>query len=134
VILAALLVCHSVWCGPDYAHLRSLARQSGANVRAVLAIAYEESAHNLNPRVRGKHGEVGRFQIKTATARERCPDLNIWTYQGNTTCFVRMFSEDTRRVSTEYAIRAQNGAGPGADLYARKVLADMQRLELRGEP
>src|SRR5207247_666636 len=100
---------------PDQAHLTALADSANVYAPAVLAIAWEETRTNMNPHVRGHHCwwslrlsdstlvvhhekncEVGRFQIKPSTARHRCTGLNIWTYEGNVRCSIKMLAEATR--------------------------------------
>lgn len=140
---ALLLCCALIRGAPDDVHLRYLALQKHLQPRAVIAIAYEESAHNLDPRLRGhfcwwkghheRDCEVGRYQIRPSTARSRCRGLNIWTYGGNTACFIKMFAEDTQRLGLERAIRAHNGSGDIAEDYLTRVLADMERLTQEGE-
>jgi len=150
---------------PDRARLKALADSAGIDQRAVLAIAWEETADNIDPRVRGHHCwyvippradtvwtrtwphilepsrpvidtviviprrthhepdcEVGRFQIKPSTARFRCPNLNVFTYDGNLTCFARMFAQDAAKGGNLYAITRHNGAGAKAAEYLGRVL------------
>lgn len=129
---------------PDRVHLVALADSAGIDAPAALAIAWEESAANLNPHLRGHHCwyttyaevgdltvtvqhhehdcEVGRYQIRPSTARLRCPGLNILTYAGNTRCFATMFADDVRQQGRLYAIKHHNGHGAKADAYLKRVL------------
>src|SRR3989442_6143410 len=121
---------------PDSARLGGLADTAGVPPAAVLALAWEESGTNLDPRLRGhrcwyqvrartdttvtvearrmiwstysdtitritrragvthheRDCEVGRFQIKPSTARQRCPAIAVSTYAGNLACFAQMFA------------------------------------------
>lgn len=135
---------------PDYDRLITLADSAAIDRRVVLAIAWEETADNTDPRVRGHHCwysyrsfvpnpvtggtdtvrvthheadcEVGRYQIKPSTARFRCRDLNVFTYDGNLACFARMFAQDAAKGGNLYAITRHNGAGPRAAQYLDRVL------------
>lgn len=105
---------------PDSPHLRYLARSAGLDGRVVESVAWHESRNELRPRLRGEAGEWGRFQILPRTARRRCPALDVRTYKGNTQCFIKMFSEDTARHGTVFALHQQNHS----TAYAERVLAD----------
>lgn len=104
----------------DAAHLRYLAREAGLDPRVVVAVAWRESTNDLRPRLRGKAGEWGRFQILPRTARRRCRGLDIRTYKGNTGCFIKMFAEDNARHGIVFALHQQNHQ----TAYAERVLAD----------
>lgn len=116
---------------PDRAHLVHLADSANVPSGEVMAIAYEETGLSLLPSIRGHHCwysyhvdsntvvvhherdcEVGRFQIKPSTGRARCSGINIWTYEGNTNCFIRMFSEDVKRFGVARAICRHNTGQP----------------------
>jgi len=95
------------------------------------AVAWTESGRSLDPTLRGAAGEVGRFQIKPATARERCPRQNIMTYHGNLACYLRMMRENYAACRDwRCAIARYNGQGPAAAAYAGRVLAFVERRVL----
>lgn len=132
-MIATLLVWHALAVGvmPDRFHLTRLADSAGVPAAAVLAIAWQETRANLDPKVRGAAGERGRFQIKPGTAARRCRGLDIRTYRGNVQCFLSMFKEDMHRLGVVGAIRAHNGRGHGTEPYVREVLATMCVMECR---
>jgi len=76
--------------------------------------------------------EVGRYQIKPSTARRRCANLNVFTYEGNILCFFRMFYEDQHSGGTEFAIRHHNGSGPMTYYYRDRVFKTMGWLDVEG--
>lgn len=148
-MIAALLLTLQI-AMPDSTNLRRLADSANVPASAVLAIAWQESNANLDPRLRGHHCwwsirrdsatvivhhepdcEVGRFQIKPSTARSRCPGLSIWHYDGNVQCFLKMFREDVDRYGVIDAIRRHNGSGRSALAYTESVLATVGRLTLQ---
>lgn len=115
----------------DRHYLAHRAKDAGVSPRIVLAIAYAETRNNLTPTVRGRHGEVGRFQIKLTTAAERCAGVNVRTYKGNVDCFLEMFASDVRRLGTLRAIEHHNGRGPQARAYTQAVLATVGKWSVQ---
>lgn len=97
------------------------------------AVAWQESRHNLNPALRGRAGEVGRFQLMRATARALCPGLNIYTYTGNVACGLRYLrSQYERTGSWSRAIRAyQCPACKHATAYERSVVSKIGYITLK---
>jgi hypothetical protein len=101
----------------------------------MFAIVWDESGININPWLRGHHCwnamvheldcETGPFQIKPSTAMLRCPNLNVFVYVDNVTCFIKMFNEDSIKKGRIYAIKHQNGNGPDADAYVKRILASI---------
>ncbi len=117
ILLTLALLC------ADNFHLQYAAEHAGLPPERVVAIASVETRCNLSPRVRGRAGEWGRFQIRVSTARRRCPGLNIRRYRGNVACFLVMFGQDVRRFGVTDATVRHNGYGPaGAYAFLYKVL------------
>jgi hypothetical protein len=102
-----------------------------------LAVAWHETRHSRDSTVRSPKGALGRFQIMDATARARCPDLDVRTTHGNRACFLRMVRADFERCGGwRCAIRIHNGRGRAAEQFATDVMATVGELELqrRGTP
>ena len=124
-----ILLLLALHCGDSF-HLRYEARAVGLPDRRVEAIARVETACNLNPRLRAhdcraprRDCEVGRFQIKPSTARQRCSCVDVRTYRNNVACFLLTFAEDRARFGLTDATVRHNGYGPaGAYEYLYKVL------------
>jgi hypothetical protein len=127
-VIPLLLLVLAPRCADSF-HLRYEAARAGLPPKRVEAVAYAESACNLDPRLLGHRCRAtprtcdrGRFQIRPATARSRCPDLNTRTYKGNVACALRMLAQDTRAVGLTDATIRQNGKGEAALAYLRRVL------------
>lgn len=109
---------------PDAVHLATLADSVGIPAELSWAMAWEESRANLNPRLRGQHGERGRFQVRENGAvgrRCRALGLNVRTYAGNTRCHAVVMREMIDRYGTAEAVRRWNGSGPLARAYRARV-------------
>jgi len=116
---------------PDARYLHQQAVIVGVPTRAVWAVAYIESRNNLSPFLRGRAGEIGRFQIKASTARRRCVGINIWTHDGNTECFLHMFAADATAHGISEAICRHNGLARERCAYGDRVLAQWKWEEVR---
>lgn len=111
---------------PDAHYLKQQADSIGVPSVVAWAIAWEETRRNTDPRVRGGHGEVGRFQLLPATARWACPHMNVREYAPNVRCgLTHLRSLHQRYGSWPEAIRAYNGRGPRARAYRVRVLASV---------
>ena len=125
---------------PDITYLQERAKSAEVEWRVAVAISWEEARSNLNPWLRGHYCwnaairelncEVGVFQIRVSTAKQRCPAVNIWTYEGNIACFFKMFKEDTQQLGVVGAITRHNGSGRPARDYTERVLATVGRIVL----
>jgi len=120
-MIALLLAAVLPRCADSF-HLRWLAERDSLPAARVQAIAWTETRCNTSPRVRGKLGEIGRFQIRAATARAHCPTLNVRSYKGNTECFVKLFRENVARYGLTEATSRHNGRGDAACHYLKRVL------------
>lgn len=121
---------------PDAAHLAVLADSVGIPVEVSWAMAWEESRANLNPYLRGSHGERGRFQIRASGRVGRMCDalgFNIRTYAGNTRCHAVVMRGFIAEYGLSRAIETWNGSGPGARAYKARVGATAYYLQ-QGEP
>lgn len=127
----ALLLLQILSAMPDAPHLRATADSAGVPRGGLLGMAYMETRNNLKPGVRGPGGEWGRFQIKLATARARCPGMDVKTYDGNVACVAKMFGEDVPQYGVEPALCVHNTGLPLATCpYARDVLVLWKREDL----
>lgn len=122
---------------PDAHYLVHQADAAGLPRALVLAVAWTESRTNLNPKLRGHHChaqancEVGRYQIKPATAALRCPGFDIRRYSGNVGCWLQMAAEDYADGGTERVLKRQIGTGLGTayqQAYLEKVYGVIGRL------
>ena len=106
--LAPLAILWSLVTGhPDAWRLKAYADSTHVPAVIAWAISWQESRHNINPRLRGKHGEWGRFQVMPSTARAICPTLDIRTYEGNVMCGLRYLRHQFEARGTwEAAVRA----------------------------
>lgn len=125
-----LAIC-TLLCMPDRFHLTRLADSAGVPANIVLAIAWQETRANVDPAVRGKHGEIGRFQWKLASAAWRCPGLDITRYRTNIQCTLVSLKADIERFGVTEAIRRHNGTGPTSKKYLEEVLATLAKLALQ---
>lgn len=133
---------------PDWNILTHMADVAHVPHGPVAAIAWLETRDNMDSAVRGHHCwhdrgervsamdtvhwatsvhtpncEVGRFQIKPSTARARCPNLDIFTRQGNYICFFWMFHQDFDRYGAMEAIKRHHGGTPQQNAaYFREAL------------
>jgi hypothetical protein len=121
---------------PDAPTLALWSEAAGVPALVTVTVAWTESGRNLDPTLRGAAGEVGRFQIRPSTARERCPRQNIDTYHGNLVCFLRLMRENYATCREwRCALAAYNGRGPAAAAYAARVFALVrQRVLAEVEP
>lgn len=107
---------------PDAAYLCVLALWFNVPAEVLLAVSWMETRFNVRPTIRGSHGEWGRFQIRSATAKHLCKGLDIKTYAGNTVCgaailrYHRIHEGSWRR-----AVRRYNGRGQRAEVYVGKI-------------
>lgn len=126
----AILLSHASL--PDARYLTRAADSAGVPALAVMAIAWEESRGNVDPRLRGTRGEIGRFEIMPATAAAFCPDLDVTRYKYNVVCALRLLRLDLLRVGLVRAIIRHNGRaeGPRAKAYADRVLTTIERWTL----
>lgn len=135
----------------DRSYLTQEALAARVPVELVLAVAWQESRGNLDPKLRGHHCwhglqtladgtiagavhlpdcEVGRMQVKPSTARTRCKGLNIWVYSGNIKCGVKILGEDIRKYGAMRAVEKYNGSGPLARKYKEAILETVGWLTL----
>ena len=131
--MTPLLLALQITAMPDAHYLTATALQWGHDPRVVLAMAWEETRSNVSPAVRGKAGEIGRFQLSRAVARRYCPDLRIERYHDNVRCYMRTMSYymvelDLPGLLPVNAIERYNGRGPKARAYRERVLATVRRL------
>ena len=131
--MTTLLLLVQIAAMPDARYLAQQALTYGVDPRVVLAIAWEETRNNVDPRVRGAAGEVGRFQISPATARPACRGLRITEYHANVACFFRIFVRDMVKLDLPgllpaNAIKRYNGRGAKADAYTKRVLKTVREL------
>lgn len=130
---------------PD-AHALALVADSAVVPRAVVwAVAFKETRQNLNPLIRGRlcvqqHPrtwravcEAGRMQLRPATARVRCPGVNILLYEHNIRCGVKILAEDGATYGWPEALRRYNGSGPMARAYRDDALRLVGLYTLRLE-
>lgn len=111
---------------PDALHLARLADSVGIPVELSWAMAWEESRTNLNPKLRGRHAEWGRYQVRengSVGRRCRALGLNVRTYAGNTRCHALVMKEFIDRYGMSRAIETWNGSGPLARAYRTRVAA-----------
>lgn len=110
--------------GPLSAEQRFVVRRAmsyGVPSVVALEMAYEETRTNLNPRVRGRHGEWGRFQIRPLI---HCPRHNLARYGDNVDCYLRLMTAHRLTCGAwSCAIQMYNGRGPMARAYRDRVLA-----------
>lgn len=136
-MIAVLLTIWALLLGaqtglPDAAHLATLADSVGIPVELSWAQAWEESRTNLNPYLRGAHGEWGRFQIREhSRIGNRCRQLhlNIRTYAGNTRCHAIVMRELIGQCGIACATETWNGSGPDARAYKGRVAATAYFLQ-----
>lgn len=93
------------------------------------AIAWHETRANVDPRVRGKAGEWGRFQIMPSTARERCAGMDVTTAHGNRACFFKMTRDDYLKCGGDWWCVAKRHNGGSA--YANRAMRTVQQLVRR---
>jgi len=122
-VIALLLLVVAPRCGDSF-HLRYDAEMWRLPPQRVEAIARAESACNLDPKLLGhacrrtpRSCDRGRFQIRPATARRRCPTLDTRRYEDNVWCALGMLSADRARVGLTDATVGFNGRGAYAYLY-----------------
>jgi len=129
LVLTAGLLWTALTGHSDALALKTLSDSVGVPAFVTWAVANEETRHNTNPRVRGLSGEVGRFQIKPATARALCPRDNIFVWRGNTKCFLKMARGDFEATGSWRAAIARHNGGlggassPAAKAYTKRVEA-----------
>ena len=131
--MTTLLLLVQIAAMPDARYLTQQALTYGVDPRVVLAIAWEETRGNIDPRVRGAAHEIGRFQLSPATARRACPGLRVEQYHQNVKCFFLVFIPlmvryDLPGLLPANAIKRYNGRGPKADAYTRRVLKTVREL------
>lgn len=96
--------------------------------KTLAAIASVETGKKGKVTTRGKAGEVGIFQVMEKD----------WGYAGRTTMQQIMkadhiLDELVKECGDEHAaIKAYNGAGAKAEVYRRKVYAELRRINKRG--
>jgi negative regulator of sigma E activity len=93
--------------------------------RTLAAIAIVES--NGNPKAKGKSGEIGAFQILPIHGKAK----NVFTQAEQADRLLQELLDE--RGSLPAAIKGYNGTGKKADVYRRKVLAQLERVPDRGE-
>ena len=127
-MLYALVTGH-----PDAWRLKAYADSARVPPVVAWALAWQESRNNLNAGVRGRHGEWGRLQVMSATARVVCPTLDIRTYEGNVACGLRYLRRQFEvRGSWEAAVRAyQCPACRQRTDYERSVMETVGRFTSR---
>ena len=126
--MIALLLALALPCGDSF-HLQWVAsHESTFPATRFAAIARVESGCNLNPRLRGHVGEIGRMQIKPSTAKRRCPGVNVRAYKGNVSCALRILEENMWRMGLTDATRRYNGSGPDSYVYLYHVLKREESL------
>lgn len=132
--MALLSVAAVVWLAlPDAWYLQRQAERAGLPREVLWAVAWQETRANLDPRVRGPHGERGRFQIMAATARRWCADLDIRTYKANVQCAVRILTRLQAEHGIVEAVRRYNGSGPRSRAYLAEVMQTVGRI-LEAQP
>jgi soluble lytic murein transglycosylase-like protein len=115
---------------PDETFITEQAKLAKVPSDIALAIAWMETRTNTNPNVRGRAGEVGRFQIGAASWL--CRDLAITQYEPNVSCGLRVLRYlYDKHGSWAEAIRRYNGSGPKSRAYASTALAYIGWLSLR---
>lgn len=117
--------------GPDALYLCSLADSIGVPAIVALAIVWQETRMNLRPTIRGRHGEIGRFQLGAARWQCRAVQLDPWTYEGNVRCGLRHLRWlYVRQGNWARAVSSYNGRGPMAEAYGKRVDQYVGRLHL----
>ena len=135
---AALALLWTLVTGhPDAALLRQYADSAKVPPVIMWAVASVESGHGPNNRARGKHGEVGRMQVRAAHAgafRATCGPLPLTDYHTNVCVgafLLRRHYEATGLWAS--AIRRYNGQGAATTAYLAKVEAEIGRIVLLAE-
>ena len=128
--MTLLLLAHLLL--PDASYLRATAAHEGVPPALLMAVAWEETRANLNPALRGAHGEVGRLQILPATAARWCADLDIRRYGDNVRCGCRLLRGWLWFGGWPEAIRRFNGRGPAALAYRDRVVRTWQHMRAEG--
>lgn len=115
--------------GVDRAYLCRLGELMNVPTEVVLAVAWAETRRNLNPSVRGRYGEIGRFQI--GAALWRCRDLIIRRYADNVLCGIRILRQLRDQHGTwAKAMERYNGGGRMARIYRQRAEEHVGRVRL----
>ena len=119
---------------PDAAELAVQADSLGVPLLVALAVPTVESGTNLNPLLRGTHGDLGRFQVRGVVWRHafsgECLVLSV--YRSNVRCGLSILRWCYERHSDwSRAVTCYNGSGPAARAYAARVERVAGRLSFR---
>ena len=119
---------------PDAAELAVQADSLGVPLIVALSVPTVESGRNLNPLLRGTHGDLGRFQVRGAVWHSafggECRRLDL--YRSNIRCGLRILAWCYEREDDwSKAVACYNGAGPKARAYAARVERVAGRIALR---
>ena len=119
---------------PDAAALAVQADSLGVPLLVALAVPTVESGVNLNPLLRGKNGDLGRFQVRGTVWRHafngECKVLSV--YRSNVRCGLHILRWCYEREGNwSRAVTCYNGRGPQARLYASRVERVAGRLSFR---
>lgn len=132
--LAAALSLALVTGVPDAALLAAQAESIGVPLVVALAVPTVESGRNLNPLLRGAHGDLGRFQVRPAVwggaFSGACTRLH--TYHANIRCGLRILRWCfDRHADWSRAVVCYNGTGPAARAYGAQVERVAGRIAFR---
>lgn len=119
----------NTWLSADASYLCYVGERLGIPKKVLYAIAWMETRKNLNPRIRGALGEIGRLQLRHKSTV--CIGLDIRTYEGNVWCgALFLLSRYNKYGSWSQAIKRYNGNGAQAELYLQRALAFIGRLTI----
>lgn len=132
-----LLLWQLVSGHPDAAVIKQYADSAGVPPLLAWAVARVESGVVPNNLARGRHGEVGRFQLRHIHSRaftQPCGAKPLSDYHTNICKGLFLLrSHFDRTQDWRLAIRAYNGSGPATLTYLTKVECEIGRMVLRQE-
>lgn len=134
--LSPLALLYALATGhPDAAVLKQYADSARVPPMVVWAVARVESGTAPNNLARGRHGEIGRMQLRAAWSKSFaavCGTRPLTDYRTNIckgAFLLRWHYDHTGSWST--AIQRFNGSGPATVVYLTKVECEIGRMVLR---
>lgn len=129
-LLWALVTGH-----PDAWLIKGYADSARVPAPIAWAMVTVESGHAANNSARGRHGEIGRWQIKRiheSAFRTQCGSRPLTDYATNLCVGAHLLRRHYDATgSWELAIRRYNGTGRATDVYLQKVQREMGTIALR---
>lgn len=134
--LAPLALLWSLATGhPDAWVLKQYADSAGVPPVVGWAIATTESGHGPHNSARGRHGEIGRMQLRRlheGRFAEKCGSRPLTEYYTNICVGMHLLrSHYDATGDWALAIRRYNGSGPATLIYLSKIEREIGAITLR---